>query len=339
MGISRLSDRGNLVALISDHPMFQAWRDYIGMFTTYKMGSFMAPEGGWFEYGASYHMHGYGKIERGLMGIFSSKAPQSDRAWAYHRADYDYFLNLLSPVNSRYGSRTIPGTANAPVGQSPHYLQSMGTVAKHATPSSPPTCAGRGNRMAACSAPAPTPSPSRPWCGLILPRRSPSSSSRIYPGFGVIFRAHQGPEETCLYLRSGYMWSHWSEDQGNLMLYAKGAVLLPPQPYQYGGPKDNTFPDKNFLRFGAPVNDLPHDWADSNILDAHFGPSVDYAWSSTGYPDWFINPGYKKNFGKPRNLIAGLGQQEGAFSCGSARCFSSKARHRKARITSSFATA
>ncbi len=61
MGISRLSDRSNLVALLPDHPMYRAWRDYIGMFTTYKMGSFMAPEGAWFEYGASYHMHGYGK--------------------------------------------------------------------------------------------------------------------------------------------------------------------------------------------------------------------------------------------------------------------------------------
>jgi len=98
------------------------------------------------------------------------------------------------------------------------------------------------------------------------------------------------------------------------MLYSKGAVLLPPQPYQYGGPKDNAFQDKNLLRFGHPTNDLPHDWADSNVMDAQFGASVDYAWSSSGYPDWFINPDSKPGFSQPRALQAGLNQQEGGFT-------------------------
>lgn len=313
MGVSRLSDRPNVVALIPDHPQFKAWSDYVGMFTAYKMETFMAPEGGWFEYGASYHMHGYGKIERGLMGNFSSKVPQADQMWAYNRVDFDYFLNLLSPVDPRYGSRTIPGMANSPVGQSPHYLQAMGTVAGK----DPDFAANlrwawdNNGRMIGTGGDAITiPAMVRPE----IPAKEPKLTSRIYPGFGVIFRAHQGGDETCLYLRSGYLWSHWTEDQGNLMLYSKGAVLLPPQPYQYGGPKDKTFPDKNFLRFGSPANDSPHAWVDSNILDAHFGPSVDYAWASSGYPEWFINPGFKPGFGKPRDLVAGLNQKEGAFT-------------------------
>ena len=313
MGVSRLMDRSNLAALIPDHPMHRAWADYMGAFMAYKMGSFMAPEGAWFEYGASYHMHGYGKILRGLMGALSSGVPDADQLHAYNRADLDYFLNLLSPVDSRYGSRTIPGTANSPVGQSPHYVQSMGVVADR----DPDFAASlrwawdQNGRMIGTGGDAITvPAMVRPS----IPAKEPKLTSRVYPGFGVIFRAHQGPDETALYLRSGYHWSHWSQDQGNLMLYAKGAVLLPPQPYQYGGPKDRSFPDKNFLRFGSPTNDLPHDWADSNILDAHFGPTVDYAWSSTGFPEWFINPGYKPGWGQPRELIDGLAQQEGAFT-------------------------
>ena len=313
MGVSRLSDRPNVVAMIPDHPQFNSWRDYVGMFTAYKMGTFMAPEGGWFEYGASYHMHGYGKIERGLMGNFSSNVPEVDRVWNYNRADFDYFLNLLSPVDPRYGSRTIPGMANSPVGQSPHYLQAMGTVAGK----DPEFAANlrwawdHNGRMIATGADSVTiPAMVRPE----MAAKEPKLTSRIYPGFGVIFRAHQGADETCLYLRSGYLWSHWTEDQGNLVLYSKGAVLLPPQPYQYGGPKDKTFPDKNFLRFGSPVNDSPHAWVDSNILDAHFGPSVDYAWASSGYPEWFINPGFRPGFGKPLDMVAGLNQKEGAFT-------------------------
>ena len=313
MGVARLSDRSNVMALIPDHPQHQVWRDYMGLFTDYKLGSFMAPEGGWFEYGASYHMHGYGKIERGLMGLLNSGALQAETMYAYNRADFDYFLNLLSPVDSRYGSRTIPGAANSPVGTSPHYIQAMGTLADR-----DPVFAANlrwawdhNGRMIATGGDAITlPAMIRPE----IAAQEPNLTSRIYPGYGVIFRAHQGADETCLYLRSGYLWSHWNQDQGNLILSAKGAVLLPSQPYQYGGPKDKLFPDKNLLRFGSPANDLPHDWSDSNILDAHFGPSVDYAWSSTGYPDWFIHPGNQAGFGKPRELLAGLGQQEGAFT-------------------------
>ena len=322
MGVSRLSDRSNLAALIPDHPMHETWAEYMGAFLAYKQGTFMAPEGAWIEYGASYHMHGYGKILRGLMGALSSGVPDSAQTYAYNRVDLDYFLNLLSPADPRYGSRIIPGTANSPMGQSPHYLQAMGTVADR----DPEFAANlrwawdQNGRMVGTGADAITiPAMIRPS----IAAEEPALTSRSYPGFGVIFRAHQGADETCLYLRSGYHWSHWGQDQGNLMLYAKGAVLLPPQPYQYGRPKDPAFPDKNFLRFGAPVNDLPHDWSDSNILDAKFGPSVDYAWHSTGYPDWWITPGASPGFARgipnvaspfSRSILPDLGQKEGAFT-------------------------
>ena len=313
MGIARLSDRSNIIALIPDHPMHKTWSDYVGMFTAYKTGSFMAPEGGWFEYGASYHMHGYGKLLRGLMGVLSDQSPAADQMWAYNRADFDYYLNLLSPVDSRYGARTIPGTANAPVGSPPHYVQAMGSVADRdqAFAANLRWAWDVSGRMIGTGGDAITvPAMVRPE----LAAKEPKLTSRIYPGYGVIFRAHPGADETCLYLRSGYLWSHWNQDQGNLLLYSKGAVLLPPQPYQYGGPKDKRYPDKNFIHFGSPANDFPHDWADSNILDAHFSPSVDYAWSSSGYPDWFINPGNAPGFGNPRELVAGLDQKEGSFT-------------------------
>ena len=313
MGVSRLMDRSNLMAMIPEHPMFDPWSEYMGMFMEYKMGSFMAPEGSWFEYGASYHMHGYSKIERGLMGLLSSRPSMTDSLWQYNRTDFDYFLNLLSPKDPRYNSRIIPGMANAPAGQSPHYLQAMGTVSERdpAFAANLRWAWNANGRMVGTGADALTiPAMVRPW---IEPEKA-ELAGQSYPGFGVIFRAHQGPNETALYLRSGYNWSHWNQDQGNIILYSKGAVLLPPQPYQYGGPSDPAFPDKNFLRFGAPVNDLPHAWPNSNILDAQFGTHVDYAWSSTGYPEWFISPGGKKEWARKRKLADGLTQKEGAFT-------------------------
>jgi hypothetical protein len=203
MGVSRLSDRSNLVALIPDHPMHKAWAEYLGAFLAYKQGTFMAPEGAWIEYGASYHMHGYGKIHRGLMGALADKVPDADRIWQYNRQDFDYYLNLLTPVDPRYGSRIIPGMANAPCGQPPHFIQAMGNFADR----DPEFAANlrwaweQSGRMVGTGADAITiPAMIRPS----IAAKEPKLTSRLYPGFGVIFRAHQGPDETCLYPRSGY---------------------------------------------------------------------------------------------------------------------------------------
>ncbi len=313
MGVARLSDRSNPMAMIPDHPMFKVWRDYMSMFTAYKTGSFMAPAGGWFEYGPSYHMHGYGKIIRGMMGLLSTGAPDVEAMVNYQRLDMDYYLNLLSPVDPRFGCRVIPGMANSGSGSATHLLQGMGTLADR----DPKFAANmrwgweQSGKMIATGGDAITiPAMVRPSIAAVEPKLT----SRSYPGFGVIFRAHQGDQETALYLRSGYLWSHWSQDQGNIILYSRGSVLLPPQPYQYGGPKDPKFYDKNLMRFGDPGNDLPHAWADSNIIDSAFGSSVDYAWSSTGYPDWYVSPGGLRGFGKDRPVLTGSGQVPGAFT-------------------------
>jgi hypothetical protein len=260
-------------------------------------------------------MHGYGKIERGMMGTQADKVASADQIWKYNRQDFDYFLNLLTPVDPRFGSRLIPGMANSPTGNPIHLLQAMGTVADR----DPDFAANlrwgweAGGQMVGTGADSITiPAMARPE----IPAKAPRLTSRIYPGFGVIFRAHQGPDETCLYLRSGYHWSHWDTDQGNIICYAKGAPLLPPQPYQYARNNEinAAFPDKNIIRFGDPKNNIIHAWPDSNILDAAFGDSVDFAWHSTGYPDWFFTPGGKPGFSNIRPRAEVDGTADGAFN-------------------------
>jgi hypothetical protein len=314
MGVARLSDRSNLAALIPDHPMHRAWAEYMGDFLAYKQGTFMAPEGAWIEYGVSYHMHGYGKISRGLMGALADEVSAADRIRAYNRQDFDYYLNLLTPVDPRFGIRLIPGMANAPTGCPVQFLGAMGNFADR----DPEFAANlrwgweQAGRMIGGAYDLGVSAMARPQ----IPAREPRLTSRVYPGFGVVFRAHQGPDETYLALRSGYHWSHWNQDQGNLVCYAKGAALLPPQPYQYArnGEIDPAFPDKNLVRFGDPRNDMPHAWADSNILDAALGERVDYAWHSTGYPDWFFSPGATAGMGEPRPRADAAGTADGEFT-------------------------
>jgi hypothetical protein len=127
-----------------------------------------------------------------------------------------------------------------------------------------------------------------------------------------------------MFMRAGYNWSHWSEDQGHFMLMSEGAVLMPFQSYQYGRSANNEFDVCNLLRFGHPANRYPHSWPDANVLDHAFGPSVDYAWLSVGFPDWYIDPGTNPDFAPPANapvgkgqlrpLAEGVEQQPGAFT-------------------------
>ncbi|MCL1857233.1 MAG: hypothetical protein FWF84_06325, partial [Kiritimatiellaeota bacterium] len=327
MGVARLQDRANLVALLPDHPMHETWAKYVAAFMAYKIGTFMAPGGAWYEYGSAYHMHGYGKVIRGLMGVLANGMPPAENsrhrsedlchlaetAWRYNREDFDYYLNLWSPVDSRYGARTVPGMANSATGNDPNVLVAMGPVADK----DPEFAANlrwaweTGGRMVVRGGSLTIPTMMRPW----IPAKEPELKSRSFPGFGVVFRAHQGEDETCLFLRSGYLWSHWSHDQGNMVLYSKGAVLLPPQPYQYlyVGPNNAAFPDKAYIRFGSPTNDLPHGWADVGVVASAFAPSVDFAWAAMGFPDWYISPGSRPLLGGNRPLDGDDAQTEGAF--------------------------
>lgn len=125
--------------------------------------------------------------------------------------------------------------------------------------------------------------------------------------------------------RAGFQWSHWTVDPGHFILMSKGAVLVPYQPFQYGGPSDPSFDWHNTIRFGHPENVWPHSWGDSAMLDHAFGDSVDYAWASTGFPDWFVEPGISPRwqalqapdatgpFSGPRNREAAEGWRDGAF--------------------------
>jgi hypothetical protein len=226
-------------------------------------------------------------------------------------------MNLLTPYDSRWRARMVPGMANSPPCHSGHFMEAAGVMAeKFPELAANLRWAWLANGTGINDI---NPALERPW----IQPREPALKSEIYPGVGVIFRAHQGPDETCLFLRSGYNWSHWPEDQGHFVMMSKGAMLAPYQPFQYGGSADKDFDMCNVLRFGHPANRMPHSWTDANVLDHAFGPSVDYAWSSVGYPDWFFAPGGKAEFlqAQPSNvgtatyrpLAEGFDQKPGAF--------------------------
>jgi len=66
---------------------------------------------------------------------------------------------------------------------------------------------------------------------------------------------------------------------------------------------------------------MPYGWPDGNILDYAFGERVQYAWASTGFPEWFIRPGVAPAMAKLANVPGRrtkigrrFAQKEGPFS-------------------------
>jgi hypothetical protein len=275
------------IAQLPDHPMHAAWRDYMAAWTEFKMADNMAPDGGWFEPG-NYHEWGYWRLIHSMFGLEAMKAPGLKEITEYHSADSDFYMNLLTPVDPRYGSRLVPGFGNNANHHTDMYRDAAIALLKHK-----PKQAAELVWAWQANNPAPVKTPD-----ILAPVKpvEPPLASRYYPGFGLVFRAHQGPEETYMLLRSGFLWSHWTVDQGNVALYSKGASLLPSQPYAYFTSELLDYSLENDIRFGHPSNEFRFGWPDSNVLDHRFGEKAQYAWASAGYPEWFINPGLSKGW-------------------------------------------
>jgi hypothetical protein len=318
MGTARFWSGPCFMALLPDHPQYTAWRAHLAQYGAYNIATQMAPGGGYFEFGAAYHMHGFARTTNGLPALARSGAPGiAELLRDYVAPDWAYYMNLLTPFDSRWQARMIPGMANSPPGHTRHFIEAAGALAATHRPLAEELLwawdanGGHGKKDANLALADPT-----------LKAREPVLQSQLYPGVGVVFRAHQGPDETYAFMRCGFQWSHWYVDPGHLIVYSRGASLLPFQPYQYGGPGDPAFNAYTTIRFGDPTNDWPHGWGDANILSHAFAASVDYAWASTGFPDWFIKPGIApewQNSGHvtragERKLDGAFPQQEGAFT-------------------------
>lgn len=323
MGTARFSPMVAFLPLVPDHPSFAAWRAHMAAYVGHKAAIQTAPGGGYFEYGAAYHMHGFARIMNVIPALQTAGATSLEHLLEQDRANWAYYLNLLTPFDSRWKARVIPGMANSPPGYTEHLLEAAGELAGR-DPELAAQLAWGWQANGANDRNSPLWEMNGQLAGKAPAPSEPALSSAIYPGVGVIFRAHQGPDETYLFLRSGFNWSHWNEDQGHLVLLSRGATLLPFQPYQYWSVKSAEFDDHNTIRFGHPENRFPHAWPDSNILDHAFGNRVDYAWSSTGFPDWYIEPSAAPEWrgdlqsaagnGIRRKLADVPGQQQGAFT-------------------------
>jgi hypothetical protein len=315
MGTARFWSGPTFLALIPDHPMHGRWLAHMAEYGRYNMSSQIAPGGGYFEFGVAYHMHGFARATNGFPALVAMGSPVAAGMGPYLVSDWRYYMNLLTPFDSRWQSRVIPGMANSPAGNTEHFLEGAGAVVEHDR-------ALAANLLWAHKANGARGGVNQAIVPAGVAEKRPALTSQVYPGIGVIFRAHQGPEETWMLFRAGFQWSHWTpQDPGEMLLMSRGAVLLPYQPYQYGNSGDAGMDTNNTIRFGHAENIWPHGWGDCNMIAHAFGPTVDYAWAATGFPEWYIDPGVSPSWQNSpgvtaagqRKLDAKYKQSQGAF--------------------------
>ena len=290
MPINRFCGLAWAAALIPDHPMSKTWLDTAAKYVRCKLATMTAPGGTWGELITYYQASAPHLMQ--TAGVLA-RAGRMDESTARLAVDPAQFtMNLLTPPDPRFGARIVPGWGHEGLDFSCHYL-----VAANAVRNFDP-------KLAACFAWAWDAS-GKPLGGQhdagFSPRAQanadllanlppgfvpPQLASTWLPGFGATLRAHAGdPSETLLELHQGYQVSHCDENQGDFILYAKGAPLVTLSLDAYAvhnnspmGQLYRSFGFHSRVRFGSMTNTggWPGGGAVGGVPAHAFGDSVDY---------------------------------------------------------------
>jgi len=297
MPINRYMGLPFVAALIPDHPRAADWLDVSAKYVRYKLSMNTAPGGAWSEVISYYYASAPALVNGALAAERSGMLDHHTRELAAQVVEFT--LKLLSPPDPRFGGRTVPGFGHEGLigntGQNDggaHMLSAAAllreTDSQRAAalvwawdqlgrPAGNPfdTGFGAATVMHADLVDSATPE-------LI---RNALASAWI-PGFGAVLRAHAGdPNETYLGYRQGYLVSHSDANQGDFVIYSKGAPLTTMSIHAYPTHQhpeyielDKTFGWHSRVRFGEQSNTggWPGGGIASQVQEHSFGESVDY---------------------------------------------------------------
>jgi hypothetical protein len=217
-------------AVIPDHPLAKRWMDVSAAYVRYKAGGNTAPLGAWSElisyYAASAPTVMHGALEAKQAGRLD------DSTARLATGPMDFTLKLLSPVDPRFNARVVPGFGH----EGALMFNQWTPAASLIRDLNPELAAGfvwawdQQKRPGAQQHDNGFSHLTANQTDLLakatpeLVRRALASS--WLPGFGATLRAFPGdPNETYLAYRQGYLASHSDGNQGDFVIYAKGAPL------------------------------------------------------------------------------------------------------------------
>jgi len=286
--------------LIPDHPMAPKWMEASEQFVRYKMQLLSAPKGGW---GEMIHYFNASVPHLGRMILALENSFQADPRTIRQFAMIPRFAaSFMTPPDPRFGARILPGLGHCGVHVDCYALPTA-VMVKERDPELAGELlwawrAGGGlmhgfgeyRRLLPLFTEIPTPA---------VPEKL--LRSQWYPGVGAVLRAHPGsPDETYLLYSQGYFLSHRDSDQGEFVLYAKGAPLSPlpmrgyvtqqTSPHNDWGGSQGLYQTRcdiyNRVRLGAPdeTGGWPGGGLESNVNEFYGGETLDYlcGWGDRG---------------------------------------------------------
>ncbi|MHB9023577.1 MAG: hypothetical protein ACYC7E_05300 [Armatimonadota bacterium] len=208
-------------SLIPEHPKAYDWMMTSAKSTLDMLRNYTAPGGAWREC-PHYQM------DAAMSGVMQSAAQFKNAGFIdlyqnpFLKATMLYHAQLLTPVDPRFGIRTMPAIGNGTYEPTSLY----GRMAAGAAKSDPQYSKWLQWAWKACGTPYMYGNDEL-VCDEDLPAEAPDMNSRHFPGFGSVMRSHFGdPNETYLVFRMGYNIEHYEDDQGEIVLYSRGAPLL-----------------------------------------------------------------------------------------------------------------
>jgi hypothetical protein len=293
MPINRFFALTFAASLIPDHPRAREWLDTSAAYVRFKLAQNEAPGGAWDEL-LTYLMPGMHIVQaaQALNGTGRLDAATLRRAALPGR----FALQLLAPRDPRFGARSLPNWGHEGCNIPTHWLVSAALV-RDCDPELARALVWAWDQVGRPLADQHDAdfSPRLVALADLLPSRETSSGagyvpkelgSAWLPGFGAVLRAHAGdPDETYLSYRQGYLASHSDANQGDFVLFAKGAPLSTLSLFGYAIVADGPFAKlnrdfgwHNRVRFGRPTDTggWPGGGPISQVHAHSFGDSVDY---------------------------------------------------------------
>lgn len=301
MPVNRFMGLPFVAALIPDHPRADEWLRVATEFVPYKLSRNVAPEGGWSELITYYYasapllLNGAWLLDR--LGLLDDATRRL--AWEHVR----FTLQVMTPPDPRFGCRILPGFGHEGLLNSGMHLLSGAAILRESNPELAAVFAWAWEQL---GKPEATSFDSGFGTGGLLHADlargvSPDAvrrelASAWLPGFGAVMRAHVGtPHEIYLGYRQGYMISHSDPNQGDFILYARGAPLVPMSLFAYtrtnsepGRELDNTFGWHSHPRRGSRGGRMGG-WNHTSQVHAHFfDATADYlrGYKRDGDSDW-----------------------------------------------------
>lgn len=238
MPINRFFALPFTAAAIPDHPLAKTWLDTTAAYVDYKAGMNVAPGGAWSELITYYAASAPTLVHGGLVVQEAGRLGAGTRELVL--GPVDFALGLLAPPDPRLGIRLVPGFGHEGFLWFNQWLPAA-ALTKGSEPARAALYAwawkeqGQPGESQHCNGFAARCLPEGERAAQATPEAIRRAlSSRWLPGFGAVLRNAGGdPLETYLGYRQGYLASHSDANQGDFVIYAKGAPLTLNSMYGY----------------------------------------------------------------------------------------------------------